>query len=102
MARGSLRRPAAAGWLGFSPATAATASPKPSHAAAVCPTGDLPDLRLSEVHAAGKYFPPGRGIGKAAASVADSRYSPVWSSTSAPGAFFFTDSIPFSADALRS
>src|SRR6185437_3929668 len=29
-------------------------------------------------------------------------YSPVWSSTSAPGAFFWTDSIPFSADALRS
>ena len=29
-------------------------------------------------------------------------YSPVWSSTSASGAFFLTDSIPFSADALRS
>jgi hypothetical protein len=29
-------------------------------------------------------------------------YSPVWSSTSASGAFFFTDSIPLSADCRRS
>jgi hypothetical protein len=29
-------------------------------------------------------------------------YSPVWSSTSAPGALFLTDSMPFSADCLRS
>src|SRR3984957_2541162 len=29
-------------------------------------------------------------------------YSSVWSSTSASGAFFLTDSIPFSADCLRS
>ena len=29
-------------------------------------------------------------------------YSPVWSSTSAPGAFSFTDSIPCKADCLRS
>lgn len=29
-------------------------------------------------------------------------YSPVWSSTSAPGALVLTDSIPASADCLRS
>jgi hypothetical protein len=54
-------------------------------------------LARHEVGAAGPTasIPPACG-GKMAC------YSPVWSSTSASGAFFLTDSIPFRADALRS
>ena len=37
-----------------------------------------------------------------AAELTPAPYSPVWPSISAPGALFFTDSIPFRADCLRS
>lgn len=87
----------------FLPGMVVTAAWVWSSTTGIKPTGRDPCFASSLCMAPRACRDPVSRCGKAGHRAAVDRvYSPVWSSTFASGAFFFTDSIPLSADCRRS